>query len=69
MTDVEGNAQRAAAGSGVVEAQNSTVDVGFIAGTVAVEALSFVGRAEESTQGVKPSTRCAEVRRLTAAVT
>ena len=47
LTDVEGNAQRASAGSGVVEAQNSTVDVGFIAGTVAVEALGFVGRAED----------------------
>ena len=47
LTDVEGNAQRTAAGSGVVKAQNGTVDVGFIAGTVAVEALGFVGRAED----------------------
>ena len=47
LADVEGNAQRTAAGSGVVKAQNGTVDVGFIAGTVAVEALCFVGRAED----------------------
>jgi len=45
--DVEGNTERAAAGSGVVKAENSAVDVGFIAGIGAVEALGFVRRAED----------------------
>ena len=53
LTDVKGDAQRTAAGSRVVKAQNGTVDVGFIAGTVAVEALGFVGRAEDIHPGGK----------------
>ena len=46
LTDVEGETEHAAAGSGVVEAQNSTVDIGFIAGTFAVNTLGLVLRAE-----------------------
>ena len=46
-TNVERNAQNAAASSRVVKAKDGAVDVGFIAGIRAVEALGFVGCAED----------------------